>query len=433
MDIGESLRKAIAKLSNTTIIDLKTIKEFNKELQKILLSGDVDVKVVFDLTSRIEREALKSDLPPGVSSRDYILNIVYNELVSLVGESYEPEIKPKRILLIGLYGSGKTTTSAKIAKYYQNKNLGSGVICCDVSRPAAYEQLETLSKAAGVGFYGEKGQKNLKKIVANGLEKLRDKKIIICDTSGRNALDANLIEELKAVNSSFMPDETILVISADIGHVVERQAAEFNRAVKVTGLIITKMDGSSKGGGALSAAHGIGAKVMFIGTGEKLNNIEAFDSKKYVGGLLGIPNIGALLENIQNAIKEANIDITEIEAEKLNFETFYTQLKAMNKMGPLKSVFGMMGAADMPKDIVEKGEEKLKKYSIIISSMTKQERVNDKLVHNPSRIARIARGSGTTEKDVRELLADFNKMKKMMNMFKNDRSIKKRFASFMSH
>lgn len=433
MDIGESLRKAIAKLSNTTIIDLKTIKEFNKELQKILLSGDVDVKVVFDLTSRIEREALKSDLPPGVSSRDYILNIVYNELVSLVGESYEPEIKPKRILLIGLYGSGKTTTSAKIAKYYQNKNLGSGVICCDVSRPAAYEQLETLSKAAGVGFYGEKGQKNLKKIVANGLEKLRDKKIIICDTSGRNALDANLIEELKAVNSSFMPDETILVISADIGHVVERQAAEFNRAVKVTGLIITKMDGSSKGGGALSAAHGIGAKVMFIGTGEKLNNIEAFDSKKYVGGLLGIPNIGALLENIQNAIKEANIDITEIEAEKLNFETFYTQLKAMNKMGPLKSVFGMMGAADMPKDIVEKGEEKLKKYSIIISSMTKQERVNDKLVHNPSRIARIARGSGTTEKDVRELLADFNKMKKMMNMFKNDRSIKKRFASFMPH
>ena len=143
---------------------------------EILLSSDVDVKVVFNLTNKIEKEALKSNLPPGVSSRDYILNIVYNELVALVGESYEPEIKPKRILLIGLYGSGKTTTAAKIAKYYQNKNLGSGVICCDVSRPAAYEQLEVLSKTAGIGFYGEKNQKNLKEIIKNGLEKLKDKK-----------------------------------------------------------------------------------------------------------------------------------------------------------------------------------------------------------------------------------------------------------------
>ncbi len=433
MDIGESLRSAIAKLSNTTIIDIKTIKEFNKELQKILLSSDVNVKLVFALTSRIEKEALKSNLPPGVSSKDYIINLVYNELVSLVGDSYEPDIKPKKILLIGLYGSGKTTTAAKIAKYYQNKNLGSGVICCDISRPAAYEQLETLAKTAGIGFYGEKNQTKLFKIVSNGLEKLKDKKIIICDTSGRNALDENLINELKIVNSAFEPDETILVISADIGHVVENQALEFNKAVNITGLVITKMDGSSKGGGALSAAHSINAKVMFIGTGEKLNNLEQFDSKKYIGGLLGIPNISALLDTIQNAIKDANIDITEMDAEKLTFETFYTQLKAMNKIGPLKSVFGMMGAADLPKDIVEKGEEKLKKYSIIILSMTKAERKDDKLVHNPSRVARIAKGSGTSEKDVRELLADFNKMKKMMNLFKNDRSIKKKFASFMPH
>ncbi|MEM3875524.1 MAG: signal recognition particle protein Srp19, partial [Candidatus Micrarchaeaceae archaeon] len=267
----------------------------------------------------------------------------------------------------------------------------------------------------------------------NGLEKLKDKKIIVCDTSGRNALDSELSKELKLVNSVFKPDETILVINADIGHVVEKQAIEFNNAVNVSGLIITKMDGSSKAGGALSAAHHINTKVMFIGTGEKINNIEQFDPEKYIGNLLGIPNIGSLMENIQNAINEANIDVSKLNPEKLDFETFYTQLKAINKMGPLKQVFGMMGAIDLPKDVIEKGEEKLKKYSVIISSMTIQERKNEKLVHNISRIARIARGSGTSEKEVHELLADFNKMKKMMNMFKNDRALKNKLGKFMPH
>lgn len=433
MDFGENLRKIFAKLSSATIIDLKTIKEFNKELQKILLSNDVDVKLVFELTNKIEKEALKTNLPPGVTSKDYIVSIVYKELVNLIGKAYEPELKNKKILLIGLYGSGKTTSAAKLAKFYQNKNLSSGVICCDISRPAAYEQLETLAANAGVGFYGDKNEKNLKKMIENGLAKLKDKKVIICDTSGRNALDSNLAEELKLVNSAFKPDEVILVINADIGHVVEKQALEFNNTVNVSGLIITKMDGSSKGGGALSAAHNANTKVMFIGTGEKLNDIEPFDSEKYVGNLLGIPNIGALLENIQNAINEANIDVSKLNVEKLDFETFYMQLKAMNKMGPLKQVFGMMGAIDMPKDVIEKGEEKLKKYSVIISSMTKEERKNEKLVHNISRITRIAKGSGTSEKEVHELLADFNKMKKMMGMFKNDRALKSKFSKYMQH
>ncbi len=431
MDFGENLRKIIAKLSSTTIIDLKTIKEFNKELQKILLSNDVDVKLVFELTNKIEKEALKTNLPPGVTSKDYIVSIVYNELVSLVGSKYEPDLKKKRILLIGLYGSGKTTSATKLAKFYQNKHLSSSVICCDVSRPAAYEQLETLAKNAGISFYGNKEEKNPKKIIEEGLVELKDKQIIICDTSGRSALDNNLTKELKIVNSVFKPDEVILVISADIGHVVEKQAIEFNNTINVSGLMITKMDGSSKGGGALSAAHNANTKVMFIGTGEKSNNIEAFDSEKYVGNLLGIPNIGSLLENIQEAIKEANIDVSKLNGDKLNFETFYMQLKTMNKMGPLKQVFGMMGAADMPKEVVEKGEKKLKKYSVIISSMTKEERKNEKLVHNTNRIIRIAKGSGTTEKEVHELLADFNKMKKMMGMFKNDRALKNKFSKFI--
>ncbi len=431
MDLGEGLRQALAKLQKASIIDAKTIKEFNKDLQKSLLSADVEVGLVFELTKRIEEKALKSRPPAGLAPRDYITNIVYEELIALVGRSYEPKFGKKKILLMGLYGSGKTTTAAKLAKYYRDRGLSAGLICCDVSRPAAYEQLETLAKQANVSIFGRRGSKDAASIVKEGLDALKDKQVIICDTSGRSALDSALIDELKRVVSAFKPDESILVINADIGQVAGRQAAEFNNAVKINGVIVTKMDGSGKGGGALSATNAAKAQVMFIGLGEKLSNIEPYNSEKFIGGLLGIPDIGGLIANVQNAIKEAQIKPEEMEAENLNFNTFYTQLKAMGKMGPLKNVFGMMGAPDMPKDVIEKGEEKLVKYKSIIGSMTTEERENDKLVHNPSRISRIAKGSGRSEKEVRELLSDFNKMKKMFGMVKNDRSLRKRFSKFM--
>ncbi len=431
MDLGEGLRKALAKLQHASIIDAKTIREFNKELQKSLLSADVEVELVLNFTNGIEEKALKSRPPAGLAPRDYITNIVYEELVALMGASYEPKLKKQRILLMGLYGSGKTTTAAKLAKYYQDRGLSAGLICCDVSRPAAYEQLETLAKQSNVAFFGRKGEKEASKIVKEGLEKLKDKQVVICDTSGRNALNGELIEELKRVASAFKPDESLLVISADIGQVAGRQATEFNRSVKMTGVIVTKMDGSGRGGGALSAANAARSIVTFIGVGEKLSNIEPYNSEKFIGGLLGIPDIGGLLANVQNAVKEAQLKPEEMEAEELNFESFYAQLKAMGKMGPLKNVFGMMGAPDIPKEMVDKGEEKLGKYKAIIASMTREERANEKILHSPSRIKRIAKGSGTTEKDVHELLSDFNKMKKMFGMVKNDRDFRKKFSKFM--
>ncbi len=431
MDLGEGLRQALAKLQRASIIDAKTIREFNKDLQKSLLIADVEVGLVFDLTKRIEEKALKSKPPAGVAPRDYITNIVYEELIALVGKSYEPKFGKKKILLMGLYGSGKTTTAAKLAKYYQTRGLSAGVICCDVSRPAAYEQLETLANQANVSFFGKRELKDAALIVKEGLNALKDKQVIICDTSGRSGLDPALIEELKKVADVFKPDDSILVINADIGQVAGRQATEFNKAVKISGVIVTKMDGSGKGGGALSATNAAKAQVMFIGIGEKLNNIELYNSEKFIGGLLGIPDIGSLVANVQNAIKEAQINPEDMETERLNFNTFYNQLKAMGKMGPLKNVFGMMGAPDMPKEVVEKGEEKLEKYKAIIASMTDEERDNDKIIHNPSRIKRIAKGSGRTEKEVHELLSDFNKMKKMFGMVKNDRGLRKRFSKFM--
>jgi signal recognition particle subunit SRP54 len=431
MDLGEGLRKALAKLTRSTIIDAKTIREFNKELQKTLISADVEVQLVLRFTKDIEEKALKSKPPAGLAPTDYITNIVYDELVKLMGSTYTPQIKRQKILLMGLYGSGKTTTAAKLAKFYQDRGLSAAMICCDVSRPAAYEQLETLAKQANVAFYGEKGEKEAAKVAKHGLEKFRDKQVVICDTSGRSALDGQLIDELKRVNKEFNADEKILVISADIGQVAAKQAREFDKAVKISGVIVTRMDGSGKGGGALSATNAAESRVMFIGIGEKLNALEPYDSERFIGGLLGVPDIAALVTNVQEAIKEANIKPEDMEVETLNFDTFYTQLKAMGGMGSLKSVFGMMGAPDIPKDMVEQSEDKLKKYKVIIGSMTREERQDERLLHDPKRVKRIAKGSGTSENEVHKLLSDFNKMKKMFNSLKNDRNFKKKFAKFM--
>ncbi|MGC8587387.1 MAG: signal recognition particle receptor subunit alpha [Candidatus Micrarchaeia archaeon] len=431
MDLGEGLRKALAKLSGATIIDAKSIKEFNKELQKALLGADVEVSLVLEFTKRIEELALHEKLPPGVSAKEYITNVVYDELVKMMGTAYEPTIAPKRILLLGIYGSGKTTTAAKLAKFYQDRGLSSGLICCDTTRPAAYEQLETLAKQANVGFFGIKGEKDVRKIVKEGLEKLRDKKVVICDSSGRNALDRELIEELKAISDSFRPDEKLLVINADTGQVAGRQAAEFDAAVKISGVIITKLDGSGRGGGALSAVNAAKVNATFIGTGEKLNAIELYDPKKYIGRLLGMPDIESLITKVNEAIKEANIKPEELKMDKLNFETFYAQLKAMGKMGSMKSTLSMMGISDAPKELLDQSEEKLGKYKAIIGSMTIEEREDERLMHSQSRIKRVAMGSGTTEKDVRQLLSDFGKMKKIMEMFQNDRGFRKRLSKFM--
>ncbi len=428
MNLGEGLRQAIAKLSRSTIIDANTINDFCSELQATLLSADVEVSLAQDFVTHIKEKALKGSVPKGVTPKDYITNIVYDELVCLVGKPYEPALKRQRILLMGLYGSGKTTTAAKLAKFYQDRGLSAALICCDVSRPAAYEQLETLAKQVNVPFFGIAAEKDAASIVRKALDKFKDKQVVICDTSGRSAFDAQLVDELHSVADAFAPDEKLLVVSADTGQVAGRQAREFDSAVKLSGVMITKMDGSAKGGGALSATAASGTSVMFIGTGEKMNNIEPFDSNKYIGSLLGIPNIGALISSVQEAVKEAKIKPEEADVNELNFDSFYMQLKAMSKLGPLKNVFGMLGAPDVSKDMLAQSEGKLKKYEVIIASMTKDERTNERLLHEQGRIRRIANGSGTSEGDVNTLLADFNKMKKVFSMLKGDRGLRRRFA-----
>ncbi len=279
--------------------------------------------------------------------------------------------------------------------------------------------------------FGIKGEKDVKKIVRDAYAELRGKKVLICDSSGRSAMDNELITELKEIASEFKPDEKFLVINADTGQIAGKQASEFDKAVKLTGVIVTKLDGSGKGGGALSAVNAAHVNITFAGVGEKLNAIELYDSKKYVGRLLGMPDLDTLITHVQDAIKEAQIKPEDMQSTELNFDTFYTQLKAMSKMGPLKNMLGMLGMVDTPKELVEQSEKKLKKYKVIIGSMTKAEREDERLMHDQSRIRRVAKGSGTMEKDVRELLSDFAKMKKVISRFQTDRNFKKNMSKFM--
>lgn len=424
------MRRALAKITGAAIVDEKAVKELVKELQRVLITSDVNVKLVFELSKRIEERALREKPIAGTSAKEHVVRVVYDELVKMMGERHSPKLQKQKILLLGLFGSGKTTSVIKVAKFYKEKGLSVGVICADVSRPAAYEQLEQLSHKASVNFFGMKGEKDAEKIVREGLARLRDD-VIIVDSSGRSAFDPELIEELKRIERELRADEKFLVISADIGQIAGKQAEEFHNALGLTGVIITKMDGSGKGGGALSAVTASNAKVAFIGTGEKMDDVEPFDAPKFVGRLLGFPDLEALLEKVRKVAEEEKITPEALE-EKFTFKTFQDQLRAAKKLGPLKNVFQMLGASDLPPELMQQSEEKLKKYDVIINSMTRREREDASLLRkNKGRIDRIARGAGVPPEDVRELISHFEKVEKMVSSFKKNRGLRRQMEKLM--
>lgn len=428
MDLGKKLREALAKLTNRPYVDEDDVKALIKDLQRVLISSDVSVKLVFGLSKKIEERALKSKKIEALSLKEHVTKIVYEELVSLMGKSYTPRLDKHKILMCGLYGSGKTTSCAKLAHFYKTKGLSVGVVAADTDRPAAQEQLEQLAKQVGATYYTTKGEKSPAKIVKDALKKAKED-VIIVDSAGRSGLDGGLVEELREVAGVLKPEECYLIISADIGQVAGKQASEFNAAVPVSGVFVTKMDGSGKGGGALSSVAATNAKISFVGIGEKPNDIEVYNSEKFVGRLLGVPDIEALMEKIKEISETSDL---KIETDELTIESFYEQLKAAKKLGPLGNVLGMLGAVDVPKEMVQQSEEKLKKFECMINSMTKSEKKDaNVLKNNASRIARIANGSGCSEKEVREFLAQFEKMEKMMGMFKKNRGFRKKMEKMM--
>lgn len=422
----EKLREALSKFARLGIADKGAVEELMRDLQRTLIQADVDVKLVFDLTKRIKEEALDEKIPKGLTRREHVINIVHQELTRFLGEK-APEIslKKQRILLVGLFGSGKTTTAAKLAKFYLKKGLSVGLISCDTWRPAAYEQLKQLGDKIGIEVYGEPKEKKAVKIVKNGLKYFPDKKAVIIDSAGRSALDGELRKELEEVDKAAGADEKFLVLSGDIGQAAKKQAEEFNRIVGLTGVILTKMDSSAKGGGALSACFASGINVKFIGTGEKIDDLEVYDPVRFVGRLLGMGDLQALLEKAKEAIEpEKAMDLLKGE---FSLQDFYSQLESVSKMGSLSKILEMipgMGALKLPKEMVEVQEGKMKKWKYMMQSMTKEEKLNPDIIDS-SRIQRIAKGSGTKPEEVKELIKNYNQTKKMMKKMHGGKMLKR--------
>jgi signal recognition particle subunit SRP54 len=383
------------------------------------------VKLVFDLTNKIKKRALEEKALPGLTKKEHIVNIVYEELVNFLGsDGYKIEVnkKPFKIMLIGLFGSGKTTTTGKLAKFFQKRAGRIAVIQLDVWRPAAFKQLEQLGKQLNITVLGDEKEKDPIKIYNKFKDKLEEFDLVIVDTAGRDALSEELIEELNQINKLVDADERLLVISADIGQAAERQAQTFHETCNITGVIITKMEGTAKGGGALSACAVTKAPVKFIGVGEKAGDLEEFNPKGFVSRLLGMGDIEALLEKAKDAISEQDAEDMSKKILKGEFSLLdlYEQMQAMKKMGPLSKIMELipgMGKLNLPKEAIDVQQVKLEKWRYIMDSCTREE-LEDPEIISGGRIDRIAKGSGVNTIEIRELIKQHRQTKKMMKMFK---------------
>lgn len=429
MALGEKLRQAVEGIRKATVFDKQAIKEATKGLQRALISADVEIKLVLELSKAIEDKAMKEKIPKGLSRREHVIKVMYESLTGLLGGRGKkaPE-KPKKILLVGLFGSGKTTTAGKLAKHYMKRGLKAGVIAADTYRPAAFEQLEQICSKEKIPFFGIKEEKNASKVVEKALKKMKGFDLLITDSAGRSGFDKDLVKEIKEINNAFKPDEKWLVLGADVGQLAKKQATAFHTAVGVNGVIITRVDGSAKGGGALAACAVSKSPVYFLGTGEKMEDLQAFDAERYLSRIMGYGDLQALLEKAKEVQEEEEISPEEILKGEFNLETFYKQLKATRKMGSLSKVAEMLGMKmQVPKEMLDLTEEKLDGFKVIMDSMTRQEKVNPGIL-NKSRLQRIAKGSGKKEADVRELIKSYKQMASVFKKFRHidEKSLQKK-------
>lgn len=420
------LRAALKKIVNSSGIDEALIKELAKDVQRALLQSDVNVKLVFEITKNLEQRSLNETPPPGLSRKDHIVKILYDELAKLLGVeekqfSFQAG-KLNKVLMLGIQGSGKTTITAKLAKFLTKQGYRVSVIGADTYRPGALTQLKTMCEKANIEVYGEENNKDSPQIVKNGLKHFENSTldIILIDTAGRHKEEKDLLEEMTQIRKVAQPDLALLIIDGTIGQQCYNQAEAFHKTVPVGGIIITKLDSSAKGGGALAAAAATGAQIMYIGTGERIDDLEKFSPTRFVGRLLGMGDIQALLDMAKRLESEGDDErLKRISHGKMNMEDFYYQIEEATRAGGLRSIMeNMPGFSGMVKeDQLDQQEERMKKWRFIIQSMTKQEKADPDLL-NASRIKRIARGCGWSEHDVKELLKAYKNSKDMMKASK---------------
>jgi len=427
-NLGQSLRDAIKKIANASHVDQKLIKEVVRDVQRALLQADVNVKLVLSMTKELESRALTEKPPAGMSSREHVIRIVYEELVKILGKPKEIPAKPQRILMVGLYGQGKTTTTGKIGRDLQKRGMKVGLVAADVHRPAAYDQLSQIGKKLNIPVFGDPKEKNAVKIAKRALKEFQGFDVVIFDTSGRHALEDDLIREIEDVAKTVDAEQKILVLDAQTGQQAGPQAKAFHEAVGLTGVVITKLDGTAKGGGALSAVAETGAPICYIGVGEHLEDIERFDPDRFISRLLGMGDIKSLIEAASEVMDEEKAEeaARKMMSGRFTLKEMYDQMEMLQGMGPLKKIAAMMpGLSDKLKDQdMEATQERLRRFRVIMDSMTEQELEDPRLIKS-SRVVRIARGSGTSPKEVRELLKQYNMSKRAMKGFMGNRKMRR--------
>jgi signal recognition particle subunit SRP54 len=421
--LGRALHGALQKLTKTTHVDKRAIKELVKDIQRALLQADINVQIVLELTKRIEKRALEEKLPSGMTRKEHVIKIVYEELSTLMGRPAQLQLKPGQptvLLMVGLQGCGKTTSVAKLATHFKKRGFKVGIICADTFRPGAYEQLSQLGEQVGVPVFGDPKAKDSIKLAKQGVERFKREgfELIIVDSAGRHRHEKALMEEMRKIAKNVKPDEVMLVVDGTLGQQTKDQAAAFKDATDIGSILVTKLDGTAKGGGALSAVAATSAPIKFIGVGEHVEDLEPFVPERFVARLLGMGDIETLLKRIEETARAEEIKPAEMKAilaGKMTLRDVYEQLEMLSKMGPLKKVLQMVPGLGMavPDEQMRVGEEKLKRFKIIMQSMTPEELENPRLL-NASRVRRVARGSGTSESDVKELLRQYELMRKLI-------------------
>jgi signal recognition particle subunit SRP54 len=426
-NLGSSLRGSLDRLQGKSRLSEEDVEEIVKEIQRSLLSADVDVSLVMDLSSSIKERATEEQPPGGTSARDHVLKIVYEELVGLIGESTDIPLEPQTIMLAGLQGSGKTTTAAKMAWWFSKKGLRPAVIQTDTFRPGAYDQAKQMCERAEVEFYGDPDGEDPVSIAREGLEATEDADVHIVDTAGRHALEDSLIDEIEEIESVVRPDLSLLVLDAAIGQGAKAQAREFDDSIGIGGVVITKLDGTAKGGGALTAVNETDSSIAFLGTGETVQDIERFEPNGFISRLLGMGDLKQLSERVERAMAETQAEDDDWDPEQIMKGSFtlkdmQKQMEAMNRMGPLDQVLDMIpglggGLKDqLPDDAMDVTQDRMRSFDVIMDSMTDEELENPRVV-GASRVRRIARGSGKTEELVRELLQQHKMMERTLKQF----------------
>jgi signal recognition particle subunit SRP54 len=426
-DLGSSLRGTMDTLRGKSRLDEEDVQEVVKQIQRSLLQADVDVGLVMELSDSIKTRALEEDPPAGTSARDHVLKIVYEELVALVGDSTEIPLEPQTIMLAGLQGSGKTTTAAKMAWWFSKKGLRPAVIQTDTFRPGAYDQAEQMAERAEVSFYGDPDASDPVEIARRGLAETADADVRIVDTAGRHALEADLIDEIEEIERVVDPDLNLLVLDAAIGQGAKEQARQFDDAVGIDGVVVTKLDGTAKGGGALTAVNETGSSIAFLGTGETVQDVERFEPNGFISRLLGMGDLKQLSERVERAMAETGEEEEDWDPEDMlqgNFtlRDMQRQMQAMDRMGPLDQVLDMIpglggGLMDqLPDDAMDVTQRRMREFDVVMDSMTDEELENPRTV-SKSRVRRIARGSGVDEETVRELLQQHKMMERTIKQF----------------